>query len=200
MKIIQSTAFATSSLLAFAALADDTYVNFDKEGNIVVSGPFNAIIPRPAGAKPGGPVHATPSFMDEQLKVSTAGFFGKNQFVTVQVETTDAGPGSLSNKNYPVRQIGGSEFRVRDACIDISQDDLDSDSDQAFEFIEDQGVQIVPAMQAVQLVVINDDGTAQGTILFMRNVPGGCDAMSEEFEADFDAAFEAFVGSVRAVD
>jgi hypothetical protein len=92
------------------------------------------------------------------------------------------------------------EFRVRDACIDISQEMLDSNSDPTFEFIEQQGVQIVPAMQAVQLVVINAEGTAQGTIMYMRNVPGGCAAMSDEFKTEFDAAFERFIGSIRKVD
>ncbi len=68
------------------------------------------------------------------------------------------------------------------------------------EFIEDQNVQIVPAMQAVQLVVVNDDGTAEGTILFMRNVPGGCEAMTPEFKAKFDADFERFIASIRAAN
>jgi hypothetical protein len=99
-----------------------------------------------------------------------------------------------------VREIAGQEFSARDACIDISQDMLDTNSDPTFEFVEQQGVQIVPAMQAVQLVVIDDEGTAQGTVMFMRNVPGGCAGMSPEFKAEFDADFERFVGSVRKVD
>jgi hypothetical protein len=182
------------------ASAGDEYISVDKDGNMTVSGPFNAVIPKPARGRTAGPVHSTPSFLDEHLKVSLAGYFADDQFVTVQVETTDAGAGTLSNKNYPVRAIAGREFRVRDACIDISQEMLDSNSDPTFEFIEDQKVQIVPAMQAVQLVVINDEGTAQGTIMYMRNVPGGCAAMSDEFKTGFDAAFERFIGSIRKVD
>ncbi|HSD69969.1 MAG TPA: hypothetical protein VLB07_10465 [Woeseiaceae bacterium] len=188
------------TLLTFTAFAGDEYIIVDKDGNIHVSGPFNAVIPKPAQAFAAGPMHSTPSFLDENLKVSLAGYFADDQFVTVQVETTDAGAGTLSNKNYPVREIAGREFRVRDACIDISQEELDGDSDPTFEFIEDQGVKIVPAMQAVQLVVVNADGTAQGTILYMRNVPGGCEAVTPEFKAAFDAAFERFVGSIRAAD
>jgi hypothetical protein len=134
------------------------------------------------------------------VNFSTAGYFAENQFVTVQVETTSGGAGTLTDKNYPVVEISGEEFRAREACIDISQEELDADDDPMFEFIEDQKVQIVPAMQAVQLVVINDDGTAQGTILFMRNVPGGCEVMSPEFKAEFDAAFERFIESVRAAN
>jgi hypothetical protein len=200
MRRILPKAAAILTFFAVAAFAGDEYIKVDKDGNMVVSGPFNAIIPKPAIARTAGPVHSSPSFIDEQLKVSIAGFFADDQFVTVQVETTDAGAGTLSNKNYPVRQIAGQEFRARDTCIDISQEELDADADPAFEFVEDQKVTIVPAMQAVQLVVINDDGTAQGTILFMRNVPGGCAAMSPEFKAEFDAAFERFVGSIRAVN
>ena len=97
-------------------------------------------------------------------------------------------------------EIAGQEFRARDSCIDISQEELDTDDDQLLEFIEDQNVQIVPAMQAVQLVVVNEDGTAEGTILFMRNVPGGCEAMTPEFKAKFDADFERFIASIRAAN
>ncbi|MCJ7556246.1 MAG: hypothetical protein MUP90_04950 [Gammaproteobacteria bacterium] len=193
----------TATLLAFfasAAFAADTYVNVDNDGNIVVSGPFNAVIPKPPGARSAGPVHASPSFLDEQLQISTAGYFADNQFVTVQVETTNAATGTLTNKNLPVVKIAGQEFRARDACIDISQEELDADDDQILEFVEDQNVQIVPAMQAVQLVVVNDDGTAEGTILFMRNVPGGCAAMTPEFKAEFDAAFERFITSIHATN
>jgi hypothetical protein len=187
-------------LLSFTAYAGDEYITVDKDGNMTVSGPFNAVIPKPAGARTAGPVHSTPSFLDEHLKVSLAGYFADNQFVTVQVETTDAAAGTLSNQNYPVREIAGREFRARDACVDISQDMLDSNTDPTFEFIEQQDVQIVPAMQAVQLVVIDDEGTAQGTVMFMRNVPGGCAAISPEFKAKFDADFERFVGSIRKVN
>lgn len=145
-------------------------------------------------------MHASPSFLDEQLQISTAGYFADNQFVTVQVETTNAATGTLTNKNLPVVEIAGQEFRARDSCIDISQEELDTDDDQLLEFIEDQNVQIVPAMQAVQLVVVNEDGTAEGTILFMRNVPGGCEAMTPEFKAKFDADFERFIASIRAAN
>lgn len=200
MRRILSTAAITLISLAFTASAGDEYISVDKDGNMIVSGPFNAVISKPARGRTAGPVHSTPSFLDEHLKVSLAGYFADDQFVTVQVETTDAGAGTLSNKNYPVREIAGKEFRARDACIDINQEMLDSNSDPTFEFIEKQGVQIVPAMQAVQLVVINDEGTAQGTIMYMRNVTGGCAAMSPEFKAEFDAAFERFVGSIRKVD
>ena len=200
MRRIFTTAATVLAFSASVAIAADAYVNLDNDGNIVVSGPFNAVIPKPPGARSAGPVHASPSFLDEQLEISTAGYFADNQFVTVQVETTNAATGTLTNKNLPVVEIAGQEFRARDSCIDISQEELDTDDDQLLEFIEDQNVQIVPAMQAVQLVVVNEDGTAEGTILFMRNVPGGCEAMTPEFKAKFDADFERFIASIRAAN
>jgi hypothetical protein len=69
-------------------------------------------------------------------KVSTAGYFADNQFVTVQVETTNAGTGTLTNKNYPVVEIAGEEFRAREACIDMSQEELDANDDTMFQFTE----------------------------------------------------------------
>lgn len=200
MRKILTTVATVLACFVSVAYAADAYINLDNNGNIVVSGPFNAVIPKPPDARSAGPVHASPSFLDEQLEISTAGYFADNQFVTVQVETTNAATGTLTNKNLPVVEIAGQEFRARDSCIDISQEELDTDDDQLLEFIEDQNVQIVPAMQAVQLVVVNEDGTAEGTILFMRNVPGGCEAMTPEFKAKFDADFERFIASIRAAN
>jgi len=198
MKIITITAAVIlMSLVAPETFADQGYIRFDDNGNMVVSGPFNVIIPKPEGARIGGPEHSTPSFLDEKLKVSRAGYFADDQFVMVQVETTNATPGTLSNKNLPVYEIAGEEFRARTACLDISQEELDMDDDPLFEFIESENVQIVPAVQAVQLFVVSEDGTGEGIILFLRNVPGGCDSVSPEFKAEFDGAFERFIGSIR---
>ena len=74
------------------------------------------------------------------------------------------------------------------------------DDDPLFEFTESQNVQIVPAVNALQLFVVNDSGTAEGIILFMRNVPGGCAAMTDEFEADFKSDFERFIETIRAAN
>lgn len=183
-----------------AAFADDAFIDFDDTGNMVISGPFNAIIPKPEGARTGGPEHTTPSFLDEDLKVSKAGYFGDDQFVVVQVEQTNAGRGTLTNKNLPVIELAGEQFRARTGCMDISQEELDADDDPLFEFTETQNVQIVPAVNAVQLFVVNDTGTAEGIILFMRNVPGGCASMTDEFETAFNSDFERFVESIRAAN
>jgi hypothetical protein len=198
VKIMRMTAVAAlSCFLASAALADHSYIDFDADGNMVISGPFDVTIPKPAGARLGGPEHTTPSFMSEELKVSRAGFFGDHQFVMVDVETTNASAGTLTNKNLPVYELAGQDFRARTVCLDISQAELDADDDPIFEFIESQSVQIVPAVNVLQLFVSNDDGTAEAKILFMRNLPGSCDAMTADFEAEFKAAFERFVEAVQ---
>ena len=164
---------------------------------MVLSGPFDVVIPKPGKARLGPVVNTSPSFLDEELKVSKAGYFGDDQFVMVKVETTNAGAGTLSNKNLPLYELAGQDFRARTACIDISQADLDSDDDALFEYIETQDVQIVPAVQAIQLFVTNDDGSAEGIILYMRHYADGCDAMTTDFEDKFKADFEGFIQSIR---
>lgn len=197
MKIlISAAAAALCCLVSLTALAEHAYLDFDDDGNMVVSGPFDAVIPRPDGARTGGPLHSAPRLMNERLKVSKAGFFADDRFVMVQVETTDAPAGTLTNVNLPVIELAGEEFRARTACVEISQEELDMDDDPLFEFIERHNVQIVPAVQARQLFVTNDDGTAEGIILYMRNV-ADCDDLDEEFVADFDRAFENFVTSIK---
>ncbi len=195
------TAAAVSFLLVAAtAFADHAYISYDADENMVISGPFNAVIPKPEGARVGDPEHSTRSFLAEELKISRAGYFADDQFVLVQVETTNAASGTLTNKNLPVYEIAGREFRARETCIDISQQELDADDDPLFEYVESQNVQIVPAVNAVQLVVVTDDGTGEGAIVYMRNVPGGCGALTPEFEAEFDGAFGRFIESIQSAN
>ena len=187
--------------ISSSAIAGHSFIEFDDAGNMVVSGPFNAVIPKPGKATETlGPEHSTPSFLDEDLKVSKAAYFAADQLVVVQVEQTTAGAGSVTNTNLPVMELAGEEFRVREACIDISQEELDTDDDPLFEFIEKMNVQIVPAVQGMQLFVVNDTGTAEGIILFLRNVPDGCDSMSDDFHAKFKSDFERFIESIRAAN
>ena len=191
-----ATAILFCSVIS-AAFADHTYIEFDPTENMVLSGPFDAIIPKPEGARIGGPEHSTPSFLAEDLKVSKAGFFADDQFVMVQIETTNAPKGTLTDKTLPVYELAGQEFHARTVCMDISQEELNADDDPLFEFIERQSVQIVPAVQAMQLFVTTDDGASIGTILYMRNVPDGCDSLTPTFEAEFNGAFERFIESIR---
>ena len=201
MKIITMTASAVLiCLVAPAAYADHAYISYDADENMVVSGPFNVVIPKPEGARVGAPKHSIEHIQDEELKVSKAGYFADDQFVMVQIETTNAAAGTLTNENLPVYLIGDREFRARETCIEISQEELDADDDPLFEYVELQNVQIVPAVQTVQLVVTTEDGKGEGAILFMRNVPGGCDALTTEFKEKFDAAFGRFVESIQTAN
>ena len=201
MKNNRLAAIATAAcFVASMAMADHAYINLDEQSNMVLSGPFNALIPKPDGARTGAPEHSSQSFLDEELKISKAGYFADDRFVMVQIETTNGAPGTLTTENLPIYEIAGEEFRARTLCLDISQEELDSDSDPLFEFIETQNVQIVPAVHAVQLMVTSDDGKGQGTILYMRNVPGGCETVTAEFEKEFHGAFERFVESIRGAN
>ena len=201
MKKVNMTAAAVLIwLIAPAAFADHAYIGYDADENMVISGPFDAVIPKPPDARIGAPEHSTERFLAEHLKISKAGFFADDQFVMVQVETTNAATGTLTNKNLPVYKIGDRDFRARELCIDISQEELDADDDPLFEYVESYNVQIVPAVQAVQLVVTTGDGRGEGAILFMRNVPGGCDALTPEFKEKFDAAFGRFVKSIQTAN
>ena len=192
---------ALTLCISSTAIAGHSFIKFDDAGTMHISGPFNAVIPMPGpNAKTLGPEDSTPSFLDEDLKVSKVAYFVSDQLVVVQIEQTNAGTGSLTNANLPVMELAGEEFRARDACLDISQEQLDADDDPIFEFIEQMNVQIVPAVQAMQLFVINDEGTAEGIILFLRNVPGGCDSRTDAFKAEFKSDFEGFIESIRAAN
>lgn len=117
------------------AAAEHQYIEFAKAGHMVVAGPFNAVIPIPADARVGEPEHTTEKFLTETLKVSKAGYFADDQFVMVQVETTNAPAGTLTNKNLPTYKIGDRDFRARTLCLDISQEELDEDDAPMFEYI-----------------------------------------------------------------
>ena len=195
-----TAATVLSCLIASAATAQHAYIEFDADENMVLSGPFDAIIPKPEGARIGGPEDSTPSFLAEDLKVSKAGYFGDDQFVMVQIETTNAPAGTLTNQNLPLYELAGEEFRARTLCVDISQEELDADDDPIFECSVRQMVQSVPAVQTIQLFVTTDDGTGEGVILYVRNVPGGCVALTPEFEAEFKGAFEGFIESIRSAN
>jgi len=198
---MKKTITTTAAIIVFiattpAAFAEHAYVDFDDSGNMVLTGPFNVVIPMPEGARKGGPEHSKLNFLGENLKISKAGYFADDQFVVVQVETTNAAKGTLTNENLPTMELAGREFRVRTLCVDISQEELDADDEPIYEFIEDQNVQIVPAVNAMQLFANNDDGTAEGIVLYIRNVPGGCESMTPKFEAEFKGAFERFIESI----
>jgi hypothetical protein len=202
--------FVVNRLTGFAALlaliavvsvpqthAQDSYIEFDDDGNMLLSGPFDLTIPMPPGVRRAGPRQSSPSLLDEKLKVSTAGYFGTDQLLVVQVETTNAGPGTMSDEFLPLMTLAGDEFHAREACIDVTQAQLDTNDDRLFEFVEDNDVTILPAVMAMQVLAVDDTGVGLGTLLFMRNVPEGCEAMTQEFEEAFKSDFEGFIESVR---
>ena len=195
MKKIAITAIALLS--SMSAAAEHQYIDFSRAGHMVIAGPFNVVIPIPENARVGEPEHTTEKFLTETLKVSKAGYFADDQFVMVQVETTNAPAGTLTNENLPTYAIGDRIFRARTLCMDISQEDLEANDAPLLEYVEAYNVQIVPAVRAVELSVTTDDATGEGSIVYMRNVPGGCDAMTPEFESEFDAAFARFIESIQ---
>ncbi len=62
MRRIFTTVATVLAFSASVAIAADAYVNLDNDGNIVVSGPFNAVIPKPPGAKNRWPRALVPEF------------------------------------------------------------------------------------------------------------------------------------------
>jgi hypothetical protein len=191
------TVAAIAFLSSISAAAEHQYLEFAEAGHMVIAGPFNAVIPIPGDARVGKPEHTTEKFLSETLKVSKAGYFADDAFVMVQIETTNSPAGTLTNENLPIYKIGDRDFRARTLCMDISQEELDSDDSPLLEYVESYNVQIVPAVNAVQLSVTTEDGTGEGNIVYMRNVPGGCDTMTPEFGAEFDAAFGGFIESIQ---
>ena len=198
MKKITMTAAAIALVCSISSAAEHQYIDISKAGHMIIAGPFNAVIPVPRDARVGEPQNLTEHFLSETLKVSRAGYFADDQFVMVQIETTNAPAGTLTNQNLPVYKIGNRDFRARTLCIDISQEALDANDAPLLEYIEAYNVQIVPAVKAVQLSVTTDDGTGEGNIIYMRNVPGGCESMTPEFEAKFEDAFAKFIESIQS--
>ena len=194
-RILCATA-ALFCMIAFTAAADQSYIGFDAEGNMLISGPFNAIVPRPDGMSFDGPVNYRPSILDEELTVSIAGYYADDLLLIAQVETTDTALGTVSKQNLPTVEIAGREHKARKFCLNFSQDEMENSGDPLIEFIARQNVQVIPAMIVWQLLDISEDGTGSGQLLLMRHLPDGCDAMTSEFKVDFDNEFEQLLASI----
>ena len=181
---------------AAAASKDHEYLHFEGSDRLIISGPFDVVIPKPDGWRTADPVHSSPRLMMEQLQLSKAGFFSDEWLIVIEIETTDAAPGTLSNENLPTIAIAGSEFRARSRCVEISQQDIDAGDVPMLEFIQNQNFDPTPAVFARQLFVTTDDGTGEGIILFARRI-GSCENVTDAFSEEFDREFEKFVVSVR---
>ena len=183
-------------LATLTAWSDHAFLNFDDNGSLVVSGPFSVTIPRPGDARTAGPVHTHLKFMGENLENSKAGYFVDDRFVVIEIETTDAPAGTLSYEGLQAIDLAGQEFRTRAACLEISQEAVDSADDPLLNFVADQGFNLVPAIFGQQLFVTAEDGTAEGVILYGKRVDD-CDAISEERQQEFTGQFERFIQSIR---
>jgi hypothetical protein len=190
---------ALAVLFAFSAMAaseDHAYLTFDSKDRLIVSGPFNVRIPKPKEARTAGPVHSNPRFMREQLRLSKAGYFVDDRFVVVEVETTDAGAGTLSYDHLPTIELAGQNFHTRTACVEISQAELDAGDDPLLEFVQAQNFELQPAVYVRQLLITTEDGSGEGVILYARRV-NDCGDVTPEFEQEFDGQFERFIKSIR---
>ena len=142
MKKITLATAALAFFLANTAFAEHAYINFDDDGNMVLTGPFDVVIPRPEGARLGQPENSSPSFLDEKLKVSKAGFFADDQFVMVQIETTNAPAGTLTNKNLPVYDDNSQLSRLDLENIVSATGDLHT-VDESYYEMSDGEIQIL---------------------------------------------------------
>jgi hypothetical protein len=128
--------------------------------------------------------------------LSKAGFFVEDRFIVVEVETTDAGAGTLSYDHLPTIELAGQDFHTRSACVVISQQELDAGDDPLLEFVQAQGFDLQPAIFARQLLITTDDGSGEGVILYARRVDD-CGDVTAEFEQEFDGQFDRFIQSIR---
>jgi hypothetical protein len=198
----QIVALAAAMFFIIPALAeteDHAYLTFDSKDRLIVSGPFSVRIPKPKGARAAGPVHSNPRFMREQLRLSKAGYFVEDRFVVVEVETTNAGAGTISYDHLPTIELAGQDFHTRSACVGISQEELDAGDDPLLEFVQAQGFELRPAVYARQLLIATDDGGGEGVILYARRV-NDCAEVTEAFEKEFDGQFDRFIQSIRDVN
>ena len=188
-------------LVCSVALAgDEGYLMFNDKGQLVVSGPFNVIIPAPPESRPAGPIHANPQFLDESLHVSRAGFFRDDEFVVIEVETTDAPAGTLSYEGrLPTIELGGVTFYTRALCIEFTQEEVDAGNDPLRDFVKSQNIRLVPGVYARQLFVTTQDGTGEGVILYAQSLDS-CELATDEFASEFDQRFERFIESVERVN
>jgi hypothetical protein len=173
------------------------YLAFDDDNQLIMSGPFSVTIPVPGGARAGEPAHDTEHLMGETLLTSRAGYFNDDQFLVIEVETTDAPTGTIDYGRLPIIEMAGSEYHSRVFCFSISEVELQQDDKEpVVEFILNNDFDITPAVYARQLLISTDDGTGETSVLYGQRV-ASCDAVTPELESDFDLRFEKFVKSVR---
>ena len=176
-------------------MAEHQYLRIDGE-NLLMSGPFELVIPRPPGANFANIQNSHTRFGMEKLATSRGGFFVEDRIMIIEVETTDAPAGTISYEGMPTVEFAGLELPSRSACLPVSQELIDSDEEPLIEYLEQIGFDPRPALYGRQLLLANKDGTGEGNALYAKRV-ASCTDIPEERIAEFDAQFETFVERVR---
>ncbi len=199
MKMRLLIAAAVLVFMAQLALADHQYLTLDLNGDLLVSGPFNMVIPMPPSATPAKTRHTKSSFGMEQLRTSRGGYYDDDRILVIEVETTDAEPGTISYEGMPVVEMAGLELPSRSACLAVSQEQVDAGDEPVLVFMSTNGFDPTPAIYGRQLFMMNADGTGEGIALYAKRV-GSCAVVDDAFIAEFDGQFERFVAAVRAAN
>ncbi|UCG71773.1 MAG: hypothetical protein JSV45_10950 [Chromatiales bacterium] len=190
---------AVLALMATAAFADHQYLTLDIDGSLLVTGPFNLVIPMPPPATPAKTEHTHDTFGMENLKTSRGGYYDEDRILIIEVETTDAAPGTINYEGMAMVEMAGLELPSRSGCVEISQEQIDAGDEPLLVFAQKNGWDPTPAVYARQIFLVNDDGTGEGVTLFAKRV-NGCAEADEAFIVEFDSQFERFVKSVRAAN
>lgn len=200
---MQRRLLITVLMLGFTApvaMADHEYLSLAANGDLVASGPFNLVIPKPpAKAETILPRNSHTSFGLERLRTSRAGFFDDYRVMIIEVETTDGAPGTIDYSGMPMVEMAGLTLPSRRGCLLISEDQLEADSEPLLELMRQINFDPKPAMYGRQVFLVAEDGRAEGIALYARRVDN-CDTMTDADMAEFDAQFERFIQSIRAAN
>lgn len=199
MKTCFAITAAVLGLTAQVACADHQYLTLDIDGSLLVTGPFNLVIPMPPPATPAKTQHTHSSFGMENLKTSRGGYYDEDRILIIEVETTDAPAGTITYEGMAMVEMAGLELPSRSGCVEITQEQIDAGDEPLLVFAKKNGWDPTPAVYARQIFLVNDDGTGEGITLFAKRV-NSCAKADEAFIAEFDSQFERFVTSVRAAN
>lgn len=192
-------AAAALGLTAQLAFADHQYLTLDIDGSLLVTGPFNLVIPMPPPATPAKTEHTHSTFGMENLQTSRGGYYDEDRILIIEVETTDAPAGTISYEGMPLVEMAGLELPSRSGCVQITQEEIDAGDEPLLVFAMKNGWDPTPAVWARQIFLVNEDGTGEGITLFAKRV-SSCEEADEAFIAEFESQFERFVKSVRAAN
>lgn len=199
MKSRFAIAAAVLGLSVQIAVADHQYLTLDIDGSLLVSGPFDLVIPMPPQATPNKTEHTHSTFRRENLRTSRGGYHDEDRILIIEVETTDAAPGTINYEGMPTVEMAGLELPSRSGCVQISQEQIDAGDEPLLVFAHKNGFDPTPAVYARQIFLVNEQGTGEGITLFAKRV-SSCDNVDEALITEFESQFERFVKSVRAAN